>query len=112
MLISRTLREVFFAVTSNNNCINNTQNTALKNDFRLAPNPAHDFCTLYFDKNNARNVNISVTNTFGRCVFLQKNVAVRDEMLQIPVETWQNGIYFVKIENERGGISIGKMIKM
>ena len=70
------------------------------NSFKLYPNPTKDILKIQ----GTSIKNITITNITGKIVVISK-------INEINISHLQNGIYFVKIENEGGKIFIEKVIK-
>jgi PKD repeat protein len=65
----------------------------VKNDFQLYPNPVSDFLTIDFEE-LVNEKKIEVYDEFGKLLLVQKTT---EPILQIPLEDFKNGIYFIKI---------------
>ncbi len=65
----------------------------VKNHFQLFPNPVSDFLTIDF-KELVNEKKIEVYDEFGKLLLVQKTT---EPILQIPLEDFKNGIYFIKI---------------
>lgn len=87
--------------------IDNISNKEIK--FSLIPNPTSDSFTVHFDKNlNLSTLNIQIIDLQGRFVSQQKNIS---NNTSISTNSFTNGIYFVKIQDENGKeITIKKLI--
>jgi hypothetical protein len=94
------------SVTSN--CINvNVTNTGINEEknsvIAVYPNPARDMVKIEGLSINSR---IEIIDALGKVVFSEQNNTTQ---LQINTETFNNGIYFIKIENT-GSNTIKKLV--
>lgn len=81
------------------------ENNSLANSIHLFPNPTNEFITI---KSESYLKQISIYNTLGALV---KNNAINvKKEIQLSLNELENGIYFVKIMNEKGIIT-KKIIK-
>ena len=72
------------------------------NNFSIYPNPVKDILRINTDKTSYQ---IEVYNALGEPLILKKNVS------QIVVSTLSQGIYFIKIKDEKGNYTTKKIMK-
>jgi hypothetical protein len=78
----------------------------------IAPNPIRKFVTIRMEKNNSSNTSIEILNIHGKEVY--KNVidaGSQNLNTQIDLSDFVNGIYFIKISNEKNSY-IKKIVKL
>ncbi|MBK6986090.1 MAG: T9SS type A sorting domain-containing protein [Bacteroidetes bacterium] len=92
---------VFIAVES---CVGIEE--LVKNHFLLYPNPASNFLTIDF-KELVNEKKIEVYDEFGKLLLVQKTT---EPILQIPVDDFKNGIYFIKIVLDDKHITTQKFV--
>jgi len=71
------------------------------------PNPTHGILTIV--SNSVFN-QISIYNTLGQVVFVAVSITEEKETI-IDISNLNQGIYFIKIKNKTGIISIKKIVK-
>ena len=79
-------------------------NSIIKNqlpEITLFPNPANDFINLNFNGENYQNVQILITNNLGQIVDNQM-INSHDNTERINLPNLPNGIYFCRIQTEKG----------
>lgn len=88
------------SVFLNTHLINTTRPVAAKGHFSISPNPAStDALNIQFDNPaNNSNTHILIINNLGKVVYQQQHN--NSEQLSIPLNDFNNGIYWIKIENE------------
>lgn len=70
------------------------------------PIPVNDL--LYIRPNSSQNGNLLITDILGQIVFYQENIQ-DEKSFQINTSQWNNGIYFIKLNN-KNGISSNKVL--
>lgn len=70
----------------------------------LYPNPADQYVNLVVDNGTK---SILITDISGRVVYEASNPI--EKLIQIPVEEWSNGVYTIRITNEKSGTSVGRL---
>ena len=98
-------------INVNFNVVYNAVNDVKKQNIKLqlAPNPTSNFATLYFDKINSENSNLSIVNLIGEEV---ANYAVSNNQTQqkIDVQNLNNGVYFCRLITKSNNISTIKLV--
>ena len=72
-------------------------------DIKMYPNPASAFINL---ETGQENVDVLVTDAVGRALFSARLT----EKLQVPVNAWAKGIYFVQMRDGEGGKAVRRLI--
>jgi hypothetical protein len=88
-----------------NTAITLSVNTVDASQFELYPNPASNFITINV-KNDQEIASVAIVDVQGRNVFSSNTITSR-----IPVDTLQQGMYFVTLETTSGAITTKKFIK-
>lgn len=74
-----------------------TTTTSVSDAVRLFPNPAKDKLTVAFKKVPKANSQLSIYNSKGQVVYQEKVTDIKDNQIQISLEQFQPGIYFLGI---------------
>jgi murein DD-endopeptidase MepM/ murein hydrolase activator NlpD len=79
--------------------------------FQVSPNPANSVLNIVGDGVDNGNYNVILKNIVGQVVSYD-NIRIENNAVQktFSISEWPRGIYFLKIENERGSI-VRKIIK-
>jgi hypothetical protein len=74
--------------------------------FRLFPNPASNQITIEFENQSPQNFLIEIQNTLGQTLYSEtiKN-AIGRQSKNIDASAFSNGIYFVRLRNEKESVS-------
>jgi Secretion system C-terminal sorting domain len=67
--------------------------------FNISPNPASDELKLDIRNANTQHVNITIANTVGQIVHTSASNNNGDYTSRINTSAWQNGIYFITLQN-------------
>jgi hypothetical protein len=73
----------------------------------ISPNPASSSVNVRFKNPNYKNYNIQIINCLGQSIYQEKFAT---ESMDIPVQNWAKGLYFVRIFNEKGQV-VEKLVK-
>lgn len=79
-----------------------------KNDFNIYPNPGADYFNIHYPSNESANV--VVTDVLGRPVYSQQMLSGQNINL-INTTHWQNGIYFITLQNGNSNITKKMMVQ-
>jgi hypothetical protein len=82
-------------------------------DFTLTPNPCHTFTTVRFDNPELSRARVTVVNINTNTevfAFTVKNPQLKQEV-NIDVQYWAPGIYFVTIDKGNGNVMTSKLLK-
>ncbi len=85
------------------NNISSEQITEYEN-FYIFPNPSVDFISVNSNKNH-KNLSVEILNIYGQVVFESK------ELENINISNFKNGIYFIRLKNQKEILKIKKFIK-
>ena len=77
-------------------------------DFDISPNPANDFINLKIGNDFDQNGSISIYNIIGKKVL---NHFYSGQQTTLDINTLENGVYLIKIEDESGNKKTRKLIK-
>ncbi|MEZ5199571.1 MAG: peptidoglycan DD-metalloendopeptidase family protein [Bacteroidales bacterium] len=75
------------------------ENKGMQNAFRVYPNPTNDYALVESDQMIGKEVEISITNTYGHEYQSFQSVITPDNPLKINLETFNPGIYFIKLKS-------------
>jgi hypothetical protein len=76
-----------------------------KNAITIFPNPTSDFVTVGINKSFGEIKRVEFYNTFGQVVLLSK------QLNNIDIAKLQNGLYFIKLTNNKGITTLTKLQK-
>lgn len=76
-----------------------------KNLFRLFPNPSDDVINIYFGKDT--NVILTLYDVLGKIIFSTRSKGLT---ASLSVSVLDNGVYFIKVENEKGQTGVEKFV--
>ncbi len=77
--------------------------------FNIYPNPTNDFINVSLGEFDGENTIVKIFNITG-AVIKQDVVNSKDRLLRYPVYPYQNGLYFISVENEKDRF-VSKFIK-
>ncbi len=96
---------IFYDVMDSNFIIRPPQTTPVQNDrpaFKIQPNPAKEFTQLVFGKRSLNGL-ITVGNSAGIIYYQhQYSEVAENEIITIPVNKLERGIYFIKVSTPTG----------
>lgn len=69
------------------------------------PNPASDVLTVEFSMNASDNVSMFVTDATGRILWKSEGMFTTDAQMNVPLQQFNNGIYWLTLQTTRGLIS-------
>ena len=87
------------SVFLNNQIVNSTKVLPAAGYFKLAPNPAGGKVFNIVLDNSSSTSNIVVTNNLGKEIY-REEYASSNQSIAIPLSDFENGVYWVKVENE------------
>ena len=87
------------------NCTSIEKNNDFLHDFKLFPNPANNFITI--DLGNKTGT-IEIINSMGSIIFQEDLNGIN--LLNINLNNWTKGIYFVKYSNKNNNLKVKKFI--
>jgi hypothetical protein len=87
------------------NCTSIEKNNDFLYDFKLFPNPANNFITI--DLGN-KTGSIEIINTMGSIIFQEDLNGIN--LLNVNLNNWTKGIYFVKYSNKNNNVKVKKFI--
>lgn len=88
-------------------CVVSVKENNFKNQFLVYPNPANDFINI-INENYLSPLNITIYNTIGQVLYSQQNI--QTDNLQIDINSYNNGLIFIKIESNNQSINY-KLLK-
>ena len=82
------------------------ENTTLAiNNISVYPNPAIDFVNISIDsKDIQNNLDITVYSITGSVVYQTRENFTGNNLVQIPVNNWQKGVYLIRIGNDANAV--------
>lgn len=100
------------ALVSNNDIEHLNFNPEINTELTVFPNPAQDFINLNLDITSNAVANIQIFDLNGKVVtnIPNKQLAKGNNVLEIPVSTFNAGVYFTKVE-VNGKTEISKFLK-
>jgi hypothetical protein len=87
--------------------LNDTKKERIR--LQLAPNPAINFTTLYFDKIHDEKALLSIVNLCGEEV-ANYSISSSQTLQKIDVQNLNNGVYFCRLSSNAKNISTIKLV--
>jgi hypothetical protein len=88
------------------------ENAEAVNYLTLSPNPARNELNLRFFSEKEFTSKILIYNNLGQVVYSENaSIYSGDQTLSLPIETLENGIYILRIQDENGPVSTKKFVK-
>jgi len=87
--------------------ISGNTNELTKANFKIYPNPANDFINIQFKRNSDKQYNLQIFDIQGKQVYYKQNF----ETKYLNIEPFNNGIYFIRISDNKSVIFDTKFIK-
>jgi hypothetical protein len=84
--------------------------SSLAHSFKLYPNPAAERLFLYYNNPELQNCVFTITDLAGREVVPATHLE-NSTTYEIPVREWAKGIYFVRVQGEKGNVYTEKFLK-
>ena len=87
--------------------VNTVETPVVIHDFGVQPNPATTFTNLVISSEEAKNIEIRITNLMGQTVYTNKNLSIQagENRIPIDVQSISSGIYMVSILNDNTIVS-------
>lgn len=83
----------------------------ISNDsFKIFPNPAHDYFNIKFQNPNSKSLSVSIYDITGKMILQATKQYSSNNEISIDIRTLKNGIYFLKISDDKKAV-IKKFVK-
>jgi aminopeptidase N len=97
-------------ISANNTVVGINEQTNCSLNFKLYPNPSHDELFIENAETGNRIRKFSVTNGLGQILYHAEAMEQQGSKLQVPVNVLDKGMYYLKIESDKG-IQVVKFVK-
>lgn len=87
--------------------ISGNTNELTKANFKIYPNPANDFINIQFKRNSDKQYNLQIFDIQGKQIYYKQNFKTK----YLNIEPFNNGIYFIRISDNKSVIFDTKFIK-
>jgi plastocyanin len=91
------------------NGVNGINDSKLKNEIKVFPNPSRDFI-IFESSSNLIVQEIRILDITGKAVRILHEPEFSNEQVRINIENLSNGLYFILVKSDEGVVS-GKLIK-
>ncbi len=92
----------------NDETITSIQNLSETVKLNVQPNPASNFVNIAIQQAN-ENMNLSVFDLLGNLVH-NEQIPKGKENMEINVQTWNKGVFFLQVKGENGSVAFSKLI--
>ena len=81
---------------------NDFENTVVDNSIKVYPNPVNEFAIINFQFVENKNYDLKIFDVMGKEAY---SSTVESSMVKINVSKFENGIYFIRVENEHAVVT-------
>lgn len=83
----------------------------LGSGYTIAPNPTQDYVTVGFKSSNVEGATITVYNESGTVIYPNYMVSSTDQTITIDLTSYQQGVYYISIQDEYNSIYTQRIYK-